>query len=391
MRDGAGPQRAAAEYRRALECLLGIPATDGNRVEVLRNGDRFFPAMLEAVAAARGTVDMQTFGHWCGEVGQEFAEALAERAAAGVRVRLLIDALGAHVDKAAVGRMEGAGVELRWFRPLPNWRVTENTHRGHRKLLVCDGEVAFTGGAGIADHWRGDGSAAHQWRDTQVRISGPAVKGLWGAFVDNWSELDHSFFNQELDLPVLPAPAGRSAVLVVQGKSETGWGDVSTLVRSFTTLARSRLRIAADFFVPDDDALVALSEAVSRGVTVELLRPGPHVSNRLGQTTCRAQYPRLLGAGLGIFEFQPAMFHPPVLTVDGAMACVGTMNFNARSLTLDEEVVVVVFDPEVVAVLDTDFDADLARAEPVTSEECASWTAPRRVMQAVPGYLARRL
>jgi cardiolipin synthase len=389
--DGAGSREAASEYRRALECLLGVPATDGNRVGVLRNGDRFFPAMLEAVGAAVRTVDMQTFGYWSGEVGQEFADALSRRASAGVRVRLLIDALGAQVDKGAIRRMEAAGVEFRWFRPLPNWRITENTHRGHRKLLVCDGEVAFTGGAGIADRWRGDGDAADRWRDTQLRIEGPAVKGLWGAFVDNWSELDHSFFDQELDLPVVPAPAGPSPVQVVQGKSETGWGDVSTLVRAFTNLSRSRLRIGADFFVPDDDALAALAQAVSRGVAVDLLRPGPHVSSRLSQLTSRAQYPRLLDAGLSIFEFQPAMFHAPVLTVDGIMACVGSINFNARSLTLDEEVVVVLFDPDVVSVLDADFDADLLRAETITAEICGRWAAPRRALQAVPGYLARRL
>ena len=390
---GTGRRSLAGEYRRALECLLGIPATDGNRVEVLRNGDRFLPSMLEAVRAARRTVDMQTFGRWSGEVGREFGEALAERASSGVRVRLLIDALGgrSNFDRTAIGGMERAGVEVRWFRPLLKLRVTENTHRGHRKLLVCDGEVAFTGGAGIADRWLGDGDEPDRWRDTQVRIQGPAVKGLWGAFVDNWSELDHSFFNQELDLPILPAPAGRSPVQVVQGKSETGWGDISTLVRAFTNLARTRLRIGADYFVPDDDALDALARAAGRGVGIELLRPGPYVSSGLSHQASRGQYRRLLAAGLTIHEYQPAMFHAPVLTVDGVMACIGTINFNARSLTLDEEVVVVVFDPDVVQVLDADFDGDLTRSEQVSADTCAAWGAPRRAAQAVPGFLARRL
>lgn len=217
----------ARHHRRALECLLGIPGTEGNRVDVLRNGDEAFPAMLETVRRARRTIDLQTFAHWSGEIGQEFAASLRERARAGVRVRVLLDSLGArHVDRRAVDAMASAGVEVEWFRPLTNWRVTQSSHRGHRKMLVCDGEFAFTGGLGIADHWRGDARHPGEWRDTNVAVRGPAVNGLRAAFVNNWAETGRPLFDEEIDpLPVQPL-AGPSWVQVVRGEAETGWGDI---------------------------------------------------------------------------------------------------------------------------------------------------------------------
>jgi cardiolipin synthase len=382
----------ARHHRRALECLIGIPGTEGNRVDVLRNGAKAFPAMLEAVGQARRTIDLQTFAHWSGEIGQELAAALAERARAGVRVRVLLDSLGArHIDRGVVTPMASAGVEVEWFRPLTNWRVTQSSHRGHRKVLVCDGEVGFTGGVGIADRWQGDARDPGEWRDTNVRVRGPAVNGLRGAFINNWAETGRPLFDEEIDpLPVQPL-VGPSWVQVVRGEAETGWGDTSTLVHALIGLARHSLRISAAYFVPDASAVALLAAAKRRGVHIRLLRPGPHAGSRLSQLASEAQYETLMEAGVRIFAFQPTALHAKTMSVDGVVAAVGAINFNSRSLTLDDEITFVVADPAVVATLDEQFDADSDRAQAV---DRARWNArkpQRKLLESPPGFLARRL
>ena len=387
----AEEDRPALHHRRALETLVGVPATDGNRVEILRNGDRALPAMLAAVRAASRTVDLLTFGHWSGAVGEEFADALAERARAGVRVRVLLDALGAGgIDRDLVGRVRSAGAHVEWFRPLTNWRVTQTSHRGHRKLLICDGEVAFTGGVGMADAWGGDARGPSEWRDTEVEVRGPAVNGLVGAFVNNWAETGGPLFEEGVDRFPCQEPAGRSCVQVVRGDAETGWGDISTLARALLGLARHRVRISAGYFVPDDGALELMAQAVGRGVAVELLRPGGH-GKRLSRLASEAQYDRLLQAGVRVWAFQPTEFLAKTITVDGAVASLGPVNFNSRSLTLDDEVNVVVLDPGVVEVVDAHFEADLDRAEAVDPARWSGRDLAQRAREAMPGFFARRL
>ena len=379
-------------YRTAMECLLGVPATEGNQVDVLRNGDEAFPAMLDAVRSASSTVDVHTFGHWNGTVGADLTDALVDRAGAGVRVRVLLDAFGTrHMDRSLPARLSDAGALVEWFRPLSNWRITQSTHRGHRKLLVCDNRVAFTGGIGIGDHWRGDAADPTQWRDTNVRVQGPAVNGLQGAFLNNWAETRQPLYDEHVD-PFPDQPhLGPSPVQVVRGDAETGWGDISTLIRSFVGLARRRLRISASYFVPDAEAMALLCAAAGRGVTVELLRPGPHVNSRTSQLASDAQCRRLLEGGVRIWAYQPTVLQAKVMTVDGVMASVGAANFNSRSLTLDDEVNVVVFDPDVVGTLDAHFDDDLTVAEPLDLEQWRHRSVGRRTAEAVPGLLARHL
>ncbi len=379
-------------YRTALQYLVGIPVTDTNRVDVLRNGDQAFPAMLEAVSSARSTIDLETFGHWNGSTGEEFASLVADRADAGVRVRVLLDALGGRqMDKHLIERMAMAGARVRWFRPLSNWRVTQSTHRGHRKLLICDNRVGFAGGTGFADQWRGDARHAGEWRDTSVRLQGPAVNGLLGAFINNWAETGQPLFEEDVDpLPLQPR-AGPSPVQVVRGDAETGWGDISTLVRSFIALARRRLRISASYFVPDATAMDLLCAAARRGVSIEVLRPGPYVTSRLSQLASQAQYDKLLEAGVRVWSFQPSALQAKVITVDGSLASIGPANFNSRSLTLDDEVNVVVIDRQVASVLDSHFDADLVRAEEIDPSRWSGRGLGQRAAEAGPGFLARRL
>jgi cardiolipin synthase len=379
-------------YRRALEGLVGIPATEGNQVEVLRNGDEIFPAMMEAVRAATHTIDFHTFIYWEGSIGKEFAETVAERAGAGVRVRVLLDAAGAHtIDPQIVPMMEEAGAQVEWFRPLSPINFWQTNHRTHRKVLICDEDVAFTGGVGIADEWRGDARDASEWRDTHFRVRGPVVDGLRGAFVGNWAETGRPLFEPGVDrFPEQPR-AGDSVVQVVRGMSETGWSDITTVVRSLLELAERRVRIATAYFMPDDRTLQLLCETAQRGVEVELLLPGPHRDKRFCQLASESEYEPLLEAGVGVYAFQPTMLHTKVMTVDGMVANVGTANINSRSLSLDEEVNLVVFDAQVVGVLDAHFDDDLARSQALDPAQWADRGLVQRAKEQVARAVGREL
>lgn len=377
-----------SSYRRALEGLVGVPATEGNRVDVLRNGDAIFPAMLDAIRAATCTVDFLTFIYWEATIGEEFAEALSERAEQGVRVRVLLDALGAQrMDKRLIERMEAAGAQVEWFRPVANLRFWDTNHRTHRKVLICDEDVAFAGGVGIADEWRGDARNPDEWRDTHFRLRGPAVDGLRAAFVKNWAETGRPIFDAGIDeFPVQPA-AGRSLVQVVQGAAEVGWSDLATVVRALLLLAARRVRITTAYFVPDPDTCRVLCEAARRGVEVQVLVPGPHADKRFVQLASEAQYGELLDAGVEVWTYQPTMLHAKIMTVDGLVANIGSANFNSRSLRLDEEVNLVVYDPEVVRILDEDFDADLGRSRPLDPVEWQERGVLQRAKEAATGVI----
>jgi cardiolipin synthase len=383
---------ADVPFRRALEGLLGVPATEGNSVEVLRNGDRIFPALFEAVASATSTIDFLTFVYWQGTIGSELAALLAERAAAGVRVRVILDAFGAFsMDRTLVDRMVAAGAQVEWFRPVNKAKFWEANHRSHRKVLICDEDVAFTGGIGIADEWRGDARGPGEWRDTHFRIRGPAVDGLRAAFVQNWAETGRPLLDPGVDrFPDQPV-AGPTVAQVVRGAAQTGWSDVATLVRSLLALAQERVRITTAYFVPDDATCAALAATARRGVEVDVLLPGPHVDKRFVQLASQSQYDGLLAAGVRLWSYQVSMLHAKVITVDSAVASVGSANLTSRSLLLDDEVNVVVFDPAVVAILDEDFEADVAASEPVDPQAWPARSRAQRALEVVAGLGARHM
>jgi cardiolipin synthase A/B len=372
---------ATERIRRTLEGVLGVPATEGNGVEVLRNGDEIFPALFEAVDAADHTIDFLTFVYWEGKVGTQLAETLANRAKAGVRVRVLLDSFGARlIDPTSIGLMEDAGVQLRWFRPMKKLRVGQVNHRTHRKLLVVDEETAFTGGVGIADEWQGDARNAGEWRDTHFRVQGPAVDGLRAAFLDNWIETDPHIFEDGVDRFPDQRQRGTAVVQCIRGASETGWSDAATLFRSLLQLAQHRVRLTTAYFVPDDDLIDRICGAADRGVTVEILLPGPHSDKRIVQVVSEASYERLLDCGVRLWNFQPSMLHAKVMTVDGHIANVGSANLNRRSMALDEEINMIVLDDDVVATLDGHFEEDLERSVRL---EAGRWNDRSRWQQGV--------
>jgi cardiolipin synthase A/B len=369
-------------FRRLLEGVIGVPATEGNRVDVLRNGDEIFPAILDALENARHTIDLLTFVYWRGDIGVEIADRLCDRATAGVRVRVLLDAWGAHpIDQDLVAKMEDCGVQVRWFRPFRRFGLRHANHRTHRKVIVVDEEVAFTGGVGIADEWRGDARNEDEWRDTHFRLRGPAVDGLRSAFLDNWLETDPSLFDERVDrFPEQPQD-GPSVIQCVRGASESGRSDVATLFAALLQSARERVRIATAYFVPDEDLSEKLIDAVERGVEVEILLPGPHADKRFVQLAGEARYDELLEAGVKIWNFQPSMLHAKVMTVDGAVANIGSANLNARSTLHDEEINLVVLDAAITEILDRQFDEDLERSEQIEPGRWRSRSLAQRVFE----------
>jgi cardiolipin synthase len=368
--------------RRTLEGIIGVPMTEGNDVEILRNGDRIFPVMLEAIADARHTIDFLTFVYWRGEIGTRFAEALSERARAGVRVRLLLDGWGCHpIERPLVDEMEKAGVQVRWFRPLKLFEPNKMNHRTHRKVVIVDESIGFTGGVGIADEWQGDARDASEWRDTHFKVRGPAVDGLRAAFLDNWAETDDVLFDMSVDRFPPQEQPGDSVIQCVRGASEAGMSDVSTLFNALLQLAAKRVRIATAYFVPDGAMNERLCAAADRGVDVEILLPGPNADKRFVQLAGEASYAELLDHGIHLWQFQPSMLHAKVMTVDGILAMVGSANVNARSTELDEEINLVVLDDDVVAILDEQFDEDLERSDRVQPGEWEARSLTHRVME----------
>ena len=366
---------------RGLESLLGIPATDGNRVDVLRNGDQVFPAMLDAIAGAQSTVDLLTFQFGTGSIVEEFADALVERAKAGVRVRMLVDAIGSRwLSRKVVDRLREGGVDFVYFRPPSNLRVWEQENRTHRKVLVVDGKVGFAGGVNISEEWVGDARNPAEWRDTHLRLQGPCVDGLIAAFATDWVDANQPAVSIDDEFPEQDQ-AGDHTVQVVRGSAEKGWSDVANCFAALLVLARRRVRITSAYFAPDPLFARLLCDAGGRGVDVEVLLPGKNADQRFVQLAAEAQFETLMEAGVRIWSYQPTMIHAKIVLVDDVVACVGSANFDRRSMKLNHEVEVVVSDPRVVSVLDAHYDEDVANSELIKDARWAHRSLPQRVQE----------
>ncbi|MEU7701364.1 phosphatidylserine/phosphatidylglycerophosphate/cardiolipin synthase family protein [Streptomyces sp. NPDC015492] len=351
--------------RRRLERLIGIAATEGNGVRPLRNGDEIFAAMLAAIDGARHTIDMMTFVYWRGEIARRFADALTDRARAGVRVRLLLDGFGSRlIEKDLLDRMSDAGVEVAWFRKPLYLSPLKQNHRCHRKVLVVDERTAFTGGVGIAEEWCGDARNPGEWRDTHVEVTGPAVDGIAAAFAQNWAECHPELFD-ERDRFVDHEPSGDAIIQVVRGSASFGWQDMQTLMRVVFESAEERVRLATAYFAPDTYFVELLCATARRGVEVEILLPGPHTDKRVCQLAGERHYEALIACGVRIHHYQPTMMHAKVMTMDGVVSLIGSTNFNRRSLDHDEEVMLAVMDTGFTATLDAQYDEDLKVSEQI--------------------------
>jgi cardiolipin synthase len=347
---------------------------------VLRNGVQVFPAMLDAIRSARRSVDLSTFQYAEGQVIQDFSDALIERAQAGVRVRMIVDAIGSRwLPRAHVERLAEGGVDFEYFRPLSNLRFWEHENRTHRKVLVVDNRLGFAGGVNTSKEWMGDARNPDEWRDTHLRIAGPAVDGLIAAFATDWVDAGgwpaSSTTSSRPGAGRRPPRAGRA------GLGREGLVGHRQRLAALLTLAKRKVRITSAYFAPDDHFLDLLGDAAGRGVDVEVMLPGKNADQRFVQLAAEAQFERLLDAGVRIWSYQPTMIHAKIVLVDDVVACVGSANFDRRSMKLNHEVEVMVLDRGVVAELDRHYDEDVANSEQIIESRWAHRSHPQRALE----------
>lgn len=362
------PPPGTSAFARLVESWCGAPARDGNRVEVLRNGEEIFPSMLEAIASATRTVDFSTYIMWAGDTATTFAEALMDRARAGVNVNVMLDAWGsAQMDRTLVTRMEEAGARFVWFR-TPRWYTLDKlNNRSHRRILVIDGRVGFTGGMGVAEEWAGDAAEPGSWRETHLRVEGPAVRDLVGAFADHWVEETGEVLGGD-HLPELTAFDDGVAVQVSKSSASGGRAAAEALIFAAIVGARDRLWLTTAYFAPRRALVDALVEAAERGVDVRILVNGPNIDKEVVRRVGQRSYAGLLEGGVRVFEYQRTMMHAKVVLADDCWANVGTANFDNRSLSLQDEMNCSVVDAGLVAELEKHFLHDFDGSEEILLE-----------------------
>jgi cardiolipin synthase len=374
----------------ATEAITMAPITHGNEIELLINGDEIFPAMLATMGGAQHTLSFLSYLYWSGEIARTIGGALCERATAGVEVNVLLDAVGsARMDRELIHEMDDAGVNFAYFRPPKPYAMRRLNNRTHRKLLIADGKVGMTGGVGIADHWTGDAQDPDHWRDTHVRVRGPVVRGLQGAFAENWLEATGDVLVGPAYLPDLAPLTGDGAMQVVRSTANVGDTNIEALYFLAIACARTSLHLTSAYFAPRPAFVEALADAARRGVDVRVLVPGPHIDKRVVRQAGRAVYEELLDAGVRPFEYCPTMIHAKTLTIDGVWSSVGSVNFDNRSFQLQDEVTLCVCSREFAARLDAQFERDLERSAAIELPRWEQRALPARVSEAVT-KLARR-
>ena len=347
------------QYRREMGVLLGPGIIAGNTVTDLENGDEIFPAMLEAIHSAQKTITFETYIYWSGEVGQQFADALSERARAGVTVKVMIDWMGSiKMEDALLEQIKKAGAEVHQYRPLKWYNLGRLNNRTHRKLLVIDGRVGFTGGVGVADQWGGHAQDADHWRDLHFRIEGPVVAQVQAAFNDNWIKTTGEVLNGADYFPTLEPVGEMDAHMFVA--SPAGGSESMHLMYLMSIAAAERsIDLQAAYFVPDDLIIKALLAARHRGVRVRVILPGKHIDSETVRLASKAHWGELLLGGVEIYEYQPTMMHNKLLIVDGIMTSVGSTNFDVRSFQLNDEASLNVYDAAFAARMTAVFEEDL--------------------------------
>jgi len=358
-----------------LASLAGTVARDGDSYTVLRNGDEVYPAMLADLAEARSRIVFETYVFSDGAVSRQFVAAFEAAARRGVSVRLLLDSVGSSLPKESEERLAQAGVQLKWFNPLQFWTLEETNYRTHRKILVIDGQMAYTGGLGIDDQWLGHAQDQDHWRDTQFKVVGPAVRTLEASFYENWIE-SGGRSAPALD-PEPPAwPTGARSV-VLWSNPTAGASNIKLLYLIALAAARQTIDIQSPYITLDSSTRWALTEARRRGVRVRMLSEGPITDAMPVKHASRAEYQALLDLGIEIAEFNPTMMHTKAVMIDGVVSVIGSANFGNRSFELNDELTVAVHDHDLAAALGRDFDADWQRS---TVLNAATWTEQRSLL-----------
>lgn len=385
------PPLAARESVRALAANLDAPVVEGNAVDVLLNGDEIFPAMLDAIRASRHSVNLLTYIYWQGDVAREFADELAAAARRGVKVRVLVDAVGGgRMSPSLVGQLEAAGCSFAWFRPLRWYNLGRFNDRTHRKVMVVDGRIGFTGGVGIADVWSGHAQDPEHWRDDHFRVRGPVVRYLQGSFGVNWRQATGEVLAGAALFPDLE-PAGNVQVVAIDAAPSLRVSTIGFSYWLFFHGARATIHVTTPYYVPDPRLHLGLMTAARRGVEATLLVPGPHTDSQIVSLASKTYYRELLEAGVAIHEYQPTMIHTKTVVVDGTIALIGSPNFDTRSFELNYEEALVACDRELAGQLDRTFGEDLARARRVSIGEVGRWPLVARARHRIARFLRSQM
>ena len=359
---------ADPQFRREMSVMLGPSILPGNHVTDLENGEEIFPVMLDAIAGAQQTITFETYIYWSGDVGQKFADALSERARAGVAVNVTIDWVGSiSMDEKQLQEMQDAGVKVERYRPLHWYNLARMNNRTHRKLLVVDGRTGFTGGVGIADQWRGDAQDPDHWRDMHFRIEGPAVAQIQAAFNDNWIKSTGEVLNGPKYFPPLQ-PAGDMDAHLFIASPAGGSESMHLMYLMALAAAEQSIDLSASYFLPDPLIIDALLAARERDVRIRVLLPGPYIDSEAVRLSTKASWGSLLRAGVEIHEYQPTMIHNKLLIIDQELVSVGSTNFDIRSFRLNDEASLNVYDHEFAARMTRVFERDLEQARRYTHE-----------------------
>jgi cardiolipin synthase A/B len=381
------PRPGTLQFTRLVEAVTGAPWRTGNRVRILRNGDRTFPAMLEAIAEAKSTIDLSSYIIWPGDITDRFTEALCERAEAGVEVNVVVDAYGSAkwVGHPRVRALEEAGARVVFFRPPAWYAIDKLNNRMHRRLLIVDGRVGFAGGVGIADVWTGDAQDPEHWRETHIQVEGPAVRDILGGFMENWAEAASVVLDSR-HVPDLEHFDDGVGLQVVRSSPRSGGTATSQLFYSAIAGVQERLWITTAYFAPDEAFLDLLCAAAARDVDVRILVNGPNVDKEVVRETGQRQYGRLLEAGVRIFEYQQTMLHAKVMIADG-WANIGSSNLEHRSLGLDDELMVAFADRDLVNEVARHFHDDLAVSEEFDLDRWRRRSLAKRAREAAGDLL----
>lgn len=351
----------APDFPEYVASLVGAPVQLGDVYTVLHNGDETYPAQLAAIDKAKTRINFETYVYKDGEIGDQFVEALARAAERGVTVRMVIDPVGSMMKPKNRDRLKNAGAKLAWFNPLGFFTVEAVNYRTHRKTLVIDGDVGFTGGMGVSDNWIGHAQDKDHWRDTQFQVTGPSVRALEGSFYENWIETG-GLSAPALDPPMAPRSTGARSV-VVWSNPVSGASNVKLMYLLAIAAARKSIDIQSPYITTDPTTRWSLQQARQRGVKIRMLTEGPITDAMPVKHASRRSYQTFLDEGIEIAEYQPTMMHTKAMIVDGVWSIIGSANFGNRSFELNDELVIGVAEADLAQRLTNDFNNDLTRAK----------------------------
>jgi cardiolipin synthase len=379
------------QFIRAMGLLLGPPVIGGNRFEVLVNGDEIFPSMLRGIRSAQSTITFESFIYWSGAIGEDFARALSDKARAGVAVHVLLDWVGSSkMDRRYLHMLREAGAQVIKYHK-PHWTgLGRMNDRTHRKLLVIDGRIGFTGGVGIADEWTGHAQDAKHWRDTHFRVEGPAVGQMQAVFMDNWVKSTGNVLHGPQYFPELDA-AGNGLAHMFSSSPSGGSDDMQLMYLMAITAATHCIDLSSAYFVPDKLTINAIVEAAKRGVKVRIITPGKRIDTHTVREASRACWGDLLAVGVEMHEYQPTMFHCKLLVVDAFLVSVGSTNFDSRSFKLNDEANLNIYDRDFARQQTAIFNSDLNRAKRITLDEWRQRPRLEKVLERAVALLDPQL